>query len=820
MSASWGGSESDGVRTAAQNIVLRFRRNPSPDVPEDVALLHLNDPNWEPPSSRWDSESTFGEKPQASSTAYSIRSSDIDSDSRSDSLHKTPAASKLQLREAEEEYEDESPYAEVRAAIANTDDPSLPVNTFRMWFIGIVMTIVMSGFNHVMSLRWPAVGISPLVIQLVTLPVGKLFEYTLPTRQFNTFGYVWSFNPGPFNIKEHTVITVMSNLLYNDAYATLITAMQEKFYGQSMPYSYRILLVLSTQLIGYAYAGMARQWLVWPASMIWPGALVECALLNTLNKNYGRIETKHMSREKFFFLVTAAAFVYYWLPGYLFTALSMFTWVCWIAPTNQTVNTLFGYQTGLGMGFLTFDWSMISYINSPLVAPWWSELNVFFGFTVLMWILAPIFYWKNVFFSKFMPISAAMAFDNTGAPYDVSQILTDGAFDVEKYRAYSPLYLPATFIISYGAQFASLTAIIVHVFLWYRHDIVRQFRRGLSDRRDVHSRLMSVYPEVPNWWYMIVGLVAFVFGVVSIEIFPTDLPVWGYILSILIGMLLLVPVGIIRAVTNQLLTTNVISEFVAGYVLPNRPIAVMLFKTYSFNPMAMSLTFVSDLKIGHYMKIPPRVLFMAQIISSIIGTFVMVAVQDVLFAKMPEICTPEAKGGFTCPAVTTFATSSLVWGAIGPQRMFSNSDALYNPILYFFLIGAIAPIPFYFLARRYPRGFWRYVNWPIIFCSTSVMPPGSGINFSSWIAVAAIFQWYMRRFHFRWWMRYNYILSAGLDAGTILCAIAIFFFLQVPKGGIVFNWWGNTVYQNTFDAMGMPAALVNPGEIFGLKSWL
>lgn len=37
---------------------------------------------------------------------------------------------------------DNSPYLEVRANVPNTDDPSLPVNTLRMWFLGIVFTLV------------------------------------------------------------------------------------------------------------------------------------------------------------------------------------------------------------------------------------------------------------------------------------------------------------------------------------------------------------------------------------------------------------------------------------------------------------------------------------------------------------------------------------------------------------------------------------------------------------------------------------------------------------------------------------------------------
>jgi hypothetical protein len=58
--------------------------------------------------------------------------------------------------------------------------------------------------------------------------------------------------------------------------------------------------------------------------------------------------------------------------------------------------------------------------------------------------------------------------------------------------------------------------------VWYRHDIYRLFRASLTDHKDVHSRLMSNYKEVPGWWYAVVGLISFVLAVVTIEAFPTD----------------------------------------------------------------------------------------------------------------------------------------------------------------------------------------------------------------------------------------------------------------------------------------------------------
>jgi hypothetical protein len=135
--------------------------------------------------------------------------------------------------------------------------------------------------------------------------------------------------------------------------------------------------------------------------------------------------------------------------------------------------------------------------------------------------------------------------------------------------------------------------------------------------------------------------------------------------------------------------------------------------------------------------------------------------------------------------------------------------------LWFFLIGALAPIPFYFLAIRYPLSFWRYVNMPVFCAGVGVMPPASGINFSSRAITGFIFNYCIRRYHLRWWMRYNYILSAGLDAGVAIGLLVIFFTVQLPKGGFNINWWGNIVWQNTADALGTPMYVLNPGETFG-----
>lgn len=58
--------------------------------------------------------------------------------------------------------EDESPYPEVRSAVANTDDPTMPAGTLRAWILGLVWAIVIPGVNQFYFFRYPSVTIGPV----------------------------------------------------------------------------------------------------------------------------------------------------------------------------------------------------------------------------------------------------------------------------------------------------------------------------------------------------------------------------------------------------------------------------------------------------------------------------------------------------------------------------------------------------------------------------------------------------------------------------------------------------------------------------------
>ncbi|KAJ7058464.1 small oligopeptide transporter [Mycena amicta] len=718
--------------------------------------------------------------------------------------------------------EDDSPYPEVRSAVANTDDPSIPVATLRAWVLGLIWAIIIPGLNQFFFFRYPAVTVSSIVAQLLTFPLGRAWARFLPN--VSVFGI--ELNPGPFTIKEHVLITIMAGVGGPSAYATDIVAVQRVYYGQTFNFGYQWMVVMSTQLIGFSIGGIARRFLVQPPSMIWPYNLVTCALFNTLHsQQYAGVGSRGgFSRERFFYIAFAGSFCWYFFPGYIFTALSYFSWVCWIKPHNLVVNQLFGVNFGLAMGMVTFDWAQIAYIGSPLATPWWAEANVAAGFVAFFWILTPAIYFSNTFYSKYMPISSGGSFDNTGKAYDVSQILTaDNLFDEAKYKAYSPLFLSTTFAISYGLSFASITATITHAFLFFRKQIWTQARRAMHEQPDIHARLMAVYPQVPEWWYAIIFLAMFVFGVISIEVWNTQFPVQYFILALVISFVYVIPIGMIQAITNQQVGLNVITELIIGYALPGHPVAMMMFKTWGYITMAQALTFTSDFKLGHYMKVPPRQMFLSQVVATVIGGTVQLGVQAWMFTNVKGMCDLDQPDGFWCPSTQVFGTASIVWGVIGPQRQFSHGQ-IYYALTFFFLIGFLCPLIAWLCTLRWPNSFIRYVNFPVIFSGTGLIPPANSNNYVPWAIVGFIFQYVIRRRHFAWWTKYNYVLSAALDSGVAVSAVVIFFCLQYPRNGTIgqnslLTWWGNTVWQKTADGKKTPLISLAQGEKFGPTSW-
>ena len=185
-------------------------------------------------------------------------------------------------------------------------------------------------------------------------------------------------------------------------------------------------------------------------------------------------------------------------------------------------------------------------------------------------------------------------------------------------------------------------------------------------------------------WYASLGITMLIILFIVVEVFPTDLPIWALCITLLITALMTVPVGIFYAITNQLVQLNLVSELIGGYLLPGRPIAIMIFKATATAGANQAVGFSGDLKLGHYMKVPPRLMFLAQVIAAFVGSIVVTSVQNWMFSNIVDFCHPDQPQHLTCLHTKTFATASLVLGGIGPHRLFSPG-AMYSPLLWFSL---------------------------------------------------------------------------------------------------------------------------------------
>jgi OPT family oligopeptide transporter len=246
-----------------------------------------------------------------------------------------------------------------------------------MWILGFIFTILGAGINQFFSLRYPSVHIVSLVAELLAYPCGVFLARVLPiyTLELGPLGK-WCINPDHhFNIKEHALITIMSNVSFGfgSADSTNIIQAGTKFFNFNLKPGFSVLVVLCCQLGGFGIAGLCGPWLVEPASIIWPGVLSNLALLSTMHSRLNAVANGwKISRLRFFMYVMAGAGVWYFFPGLMFVGLSTFTWLCWILPNNVVVNHLFGMVTGLGVSPITFDWSQIAYNSNPLLSPSWA----------------------------------------------------------------------------------------------------------------------------------------------------------------------------------------------------------------------------------------------------------------------------------------------------------------------------------------------------------------------------------------------------------------------------------------------------------------
>ncbi|KAK9478020.1 OPT oligopeptide transporter protein-domain-containing protein [Lipomyces japonicus] len=709
-----------------------------------------------------------------------------------------PALYDLDLRLEAALIKFHSPYPEVRSVCSPTDDPTIPVETLRAYLIGFFWVAVGSFVNQILLFRQPSFSLSSQVIQILSVPCGQLAARILPDVKI--FGM--RLNPGPWTFKEQMFVTIITNVgAHGAVFLDYAPVMRLKlFYGQTwMSYGFTVVMGLTSELFGLGFGGILRRWAVYPVKAVWPTILPTIQL----NKTLLNVEKKQvingwsLSKYKFFNIFFAISFIYFFVPDYLFTALATFNWMTWIAPKNKNLAFITGSRIGLGYNPITsFDWSVINY-STPLILPFYTTLNRYLG-TLLGGIIIIIMYYTNYQYTAYIPPNTADVYDRYGNVYNVSKVLRHGKLDVDLYKQYSPPYISAGNLMTQAVTYVIYTFGFMYIILTEWHvfkEAIQGFFQGLRKRKmstfeqfdDPVSVLMRKYPEVPDWWFLVVLAISFVIGCVAMAAFPTTTPVWVIIVVLVASVALLIPFIVLYASTGYFLSMNMLSTIIGGYLVPGNGLASLFTRTFGFALDDQSETFMGDQKLAHYSKLPPRAVFRAQLLATLIQIFASAGAFEVLVG-FPNFCSYTQVSRFTCTFVHTLYSQSILLGVIGPHRTF---DELYPILKYCFLIGALIALPVFYAKKLFPTQLRLF--HPVLFLG--------GITRFSWtynlsyytpgMYAAIAFMYYIRKRYLAWWAKYNYILSSALTAGVAFSGILIFLALQYRPKTLV--WWGNKV---------------------------
>jgi len=721
------------------------------------------------------------------------------------------------------EYIDEI-YDIVDAVVPRTDDPTLPALTLRVWILGTFFGFILAAMNTLFTFRTNPLSVSPYIAVLLSFPLGRLMAF-LPSINL---GFGVNLNPGPFNFKEHGLIYVFASTCSGPAYA-LYNIIGQKFqlYQEDLSLASAIFFGITTQCFGYGLAGLCRRYLVRPAAMLWPGNLGTIALLNSLNRD-DVDPSLPMTRFVFYWVVVAIFIVWEFFPLYIapiFTAISLLCYVKGSTKNPQLTRMLGSAYNGLGMLSFSFDWSLMSLL-APITTPLWALLNQILGLWLFLWVITPILWVKSSFGfdyalgtnpaegpngSQIYPLGQALntptLFNKHGDYLSAFSLVNSADLSLNQtmYAESAPIYITTYFAILYMTSFMVFASVLVHVGLWYGKDVWHRFRTAMRDldSNDIHAKMMDVYPEVPDLWYVGLLVANMVIAIGVCQWGGFQLPWWGVILGFLLALVSMIPIGVIQAISGQQIGLNVMSEFLIGLILPGRIAAVMAFKTFSYMAMSQGLLLVSDLKLGHYMKIPPRAMFSVQLFSTIMAVIVNIFTAYIIYVSFGRTDTPvdpnnpsspkewvlqaNPPSGWTANGYRVFLNAGAIWGAIGPARFFGPGSP-YSATLWGFLVGAILPIFPWVLHRQFPDGYWHLVNMPVILAIP--LDPGTTLSILiTPLIIGIVFNYFIKKYHHAWWKKYAYVMSAAFDSGTAIALTIIFIAFQAKTDKIFMPKW-------------------------------
>lgn len=474
-------------------------------------------------------------------------------------------------------------------------------------------------------------------------------------------------NPHDFNSKEHLAIIIMSGSASGAAYATEVLATQKLYYNVVPNAAVAILLLFSSQLLGYGMAGVLRKSLVYPTNMIWPSILPLSALVETLHRE--RSEMK--KRFNFFWTIFGIVAVWELFPQYIMPVLTGVSMFCLANRSSLIFTHIFGGSNGnegLGLLALSFDWQYIT--TSAFFLPLQTLTNGFIGYILCTCLFCGLYY-SNMWNALNFPFLSQQLFSQNSTQelfevYNQSAILNSKLeLDVNALETQGLPFFSATNASYLLTTNLGITATVMHICLWNREAVrdaislkrpnFSNIRRYLKEPKllwkrqatpmtqeklaglDPHYRQMLVYNEVPSWWYLSILVLSTTIALGCIYTLDSTLPWWGFLIAVTLSFLATLFFGAMAGLIGFSVPITSVIQLIGGYLHPGKPVANMYFVLFGANAQAQALGLVNSLKLGQYGKLSPRCTFTVQIMGTLFGAVVNYVLMNSITDNQREV---------------------------------------------------------------------------------------------------------------------------------------------------------------------------------------
>jgi hypothetical protein len=234
----------------------------------------------------------------------------------------------------------------------------------------------------------------------------------------------------------------------------------------------------------------------------------------------------------------------------------------------------------------------------------------------------------------------------------------------------------------------------------------------------------------------------------------------------------------------------------------------MYFELYSGTALHQAASMLSDLKLGQYTKLPPRVTFVVQIAGTTVGALLnYIIMQTVVNNERDILLSNEGTRTWSGQQVQSYNANAVLWGALGKE--------IYGPSGPYFLvpIGIVAglglPVIPWFLHRRFGWKWLRYVNTAVLAYNVGDLAGGTNGYINTWMAIGLTSHFYLRKYHAGFFRKvrarragvsyrapltcapqYNYLFGAAIDGGAQIF-VFVFSFSVGGAGGrtVAFPTW-------------------------------